>query len=91
MKRNLTQNKKEATVKLSRGSCVKCKRDESLILSNQNKHTERLDDFSNVWEKPNNCWKKKIFNPGRASVIVAIIGNAAAGRNSKLIAATAFN
>ena len=34
---------------------------------------------------------KKIFNPGRASVIVAIIGNAAAGRNSKLIAATAFN
>ena len=46
---DITQNKKTgATVKLLRGTCSSCKRNKSLIVSDQTIQAEGLGDFSEV-------------------------------------------
>ena len=88
---DVTQNKKTgAPVKLLRGSCVTCKRNKSLIVSDQTIQAEGLGDFfKHLGKAAKNVGKKILNNPGRALEIAANIGTAAASKNPKLIAATA--
>ena len=77
-------------VKLLRGTCTTCKRNKSLILSDQTINGEGLDDFfKHLGKAAKNVGKKIFNNPDRALEIAAIIGTAAASKNPKLIAATA--
>ena len=77
-------------VKLLRGTCSTCKRNKSLIVSDQTIQAEGLGDFfRSVGKAAKNVGKKILNNPGRALEIAANIGTAAASRNPKLIAATA--
>ena len=77
-------------VKLLGGTCSSCKRNKSLIVSDQTIRAEGLGDFfCSVGKAAKNVAKKKRNNPGRALGIAANIGTAAAIKNPKLIAATA--
>ena len=82
------------SVKLLRGTCSTCKRNKSLIVSDQTIQAEGLGDFfrsvgKETAKAAKNVGKKKLNNPGRALEIAANIGTAAASNNPKLIAATA--
>ena len=77
-------------MKLLRGTCSTCKRDKSLIVSDQTIQTEGLGDFfRGVGKAAKNVGKKILSSSGRALEIAANIGTAAASKNPKLIAATA--
>ena len=77
------------SVKLLRGTCSTCKRNKSLIVSDQTIQAEGLGDFfRSVGKAAKNVGKKILNNPGRALEIAANIGTAAS-KNPKLIAATA--
>ena len=77
-------------VKLLRGTCSTCKRNKSLIVSDQTIQVEGLGDFfKHLGSAAKNVGKKILNNPGRAFEIAANIGTAAAIKNPKLIAATA--
>ena len=88
---DITQNKKTgASVKLLRGTCSTCKRNESLIVSDQTIQAEGLGDFfRGIGKAAKGVGKKILNNPGRALELAANIGTAAASKNPKLIAATA--
>ena len=88
---DITQNKKTgAPVKLLRGTSSSCKRNKSLIVSDQTIQAEGLGDFSRgIGKAAKSVGKKILNNPGRALKLAANIGTAAASNNPKLIAATA--
>ena len=88
---DITQNKKTgAPVKLLRGTCSSCKRNKSLIVSDQTIQAEGLGNFfKHLGSAAKNVGKKILNNPGRALELAANIGTAAASKNPKLIAATA--
>ena len=88
---DITQNKKTgAPVKLLRGTCSSCKRNKSLIASDQTIQAEGLGDFfRGIGKAAKSVGKKILNNPGRALELAANIGTAAASKNPKLIAATA--
>ena len=88
---DITQNKKTgAPVKLLRGTCAVCKRNKSLIVSDQTIQAEGLGDFfTGVGKAAKNVGKKILNNPGRALELAANIGTAAASKNPRMIAATA--
>ena len=88
---DITQNKKTgAPDKLLGGTCSTCKRNKSLIVSDQTIQAEGLGDFFRIIGKAAKSVGKKILNnPGRALELAANIGTAAASKNPKLIAATA--
>ena len=79
-----------APVKLLRGTCSSCKRNKSLIVSDQTIQAEGLgDSFRGIGKAAKSVGKKILNNPGRALELAANIGTAAASKNPKLIAATA--
>ena len=86
-----TQNKKTgAAVKLLRGTCSSCKRNKSLIVSDQTIQAEGLGDFfRGIGKAAKSVGKKILNNPGRALELAANIGTAAASKNPRMIAATA--
>ena len=88
---DVTYNKKTgAAVKLLRGSCTTCKRNKSLIVSDQTIQAEGLGDFfKHLGKAAKNVGKKILNNPARALEIAANIGTAAASKNPRMIAATA--
>ena len=88
---DITQNKKTgAAVKLLRGFCSTCKRNKSLIVSDQTIQAEGLGDFfRGIGKAAKNVGKKILNNPGRALELAANIGTAAASKNPRMIAATA--
>ena len=88
---DITQNKKTgAPVKLLRGTCSSCKRNKSLIVSDQTIQAEGLGNFfKHLSSAAKNVGKKILNNPGRALEIAANIGTAAASKNPRMIAATA--
>ena len=88
---DITQNKKTgAPGKLLRGTCSSCKRNKSLIVSDQTIQAEGLGDFfRGIGKAAKSVGKKFLNNPGRALELAANIGTAAASKNPKLIAATA--
>ena len=88
---DITQNKKTgATAKLLRGTCSTCKRNKSLIVSDQTIQAEGLGDFfRGIGKAAKNVGKKILNNPGRALELAANIGTAAASKNPRMIAATA--
>ena len=88
---DITQNKKTgAPVKLLRGTCSTCKRNKSLIVSDQTIQAEGLGNFfKHLGSAAKNVGKKILNNPGRALEIAANIGTAAASENPRMIAATA--
>ena len=88
---DITVNKKTGMpVKLLRGTCSTCKRNKSLIVSDQTIQAEILGDFfKHLGSAAKNVGKKILNNPGRALEIAANIGTAAASKNPKLIGATA--
>ena len=88
---DITQNKKAgAAVKLLRGTCSTCKRNKSLIVSDQTIQAEGLGDFfRGIGKAAKNVGKKILNNPGRALELAANIGTAAANKNPRMIAATA--
>ena len=88
---DITQNKKTgATVKLLRGTCSTCKRNKSLIVSDQTIQAEGLGNFfKHLGSAAKNVGKKILNNPGRALELAANIGTAAASKNPRMIAATA--
>ena len=88
---DITQNKKTgAPVKLLRGTCSTCKRNKSLIVSDQTIQAEGLGNFfKHLGSAAKNVGKKILNNPGRALELAANIGTAAASKNPRMIAATA--
>ena len=88
---HITQNKKTgAPVKLLRGTCSTCKRNKSLIVSDQTIQAEGLGNFfKHLGSAAKNVEKKILNNPGRALEIAANIGTAAASKSPRMIAATA--
>ena len=79
-----------AAVKLLRGTCSTCKRNKSLIVSDQTIQAEGLGDFfRGIGKAAKNVGKKILNNPGRALELAANIGTAAASKNPRMIAATA--
>ena len=84
-------------VKLLGGICVTCKRDKSLIVSDQTIQAEGLGDFfrgvgnaaKNTASLASHVGKNILNKPGRALEIAANIGTAAASKNPRMIAATA--
>ena len=94
---DVTQNKQNQAIKLLRGTCSICKRNKSLIVSDQTIQAEGLSNFfrgigkaaKNTAKLATHVGKKILNNPGRALEIAANIGTAAASKNPKLIAATA--
>ena len=88
---DITQNKKTgAAVKLLRGTCSTCKRNKSLIVSDQTIQAEGLGDFfRGIGKAAKNVGKKILNNPGRALELAANIGTAAASKNPRITAATA--
>ena len=76
-------------VKLLRGTCVTCKRNRSLIVSDQTIAGEGLGDFFKhlgraTAKAAKNVGKKVLNIPARALEIAANIGTAAASKNPKL-------
>ena len=88
---DITQNKKTGMpVKLLRGTCSSCKRNKSLIVSDQTIQAEGLGDFfRGIGKAAKSVGKKILNNPGRALELAANIGTAAASKNPRMIAATA--
>ena len=88
---DITQNKKTgAAVTLLRGTCSTCKRNKSLIVSDQTIQAEGLGDFfRGIGKAAKNVGKKILNNLGRALELAANIGTAAASKNPRMIAATA--
>ena len=87
---DITQKKTGAPNKLLRGTCSTCKRNKSLIVSDQTIQAVGLGDFFRGKGKAAKSVEEKILNnPGRALELAANIGTAAASKNPKLIAATA--
>ena len=88
---DITQNKKTGMpVKLLRGTCSTCKRNKSLVVSDQTISAERLGDFfKHIGKAAKNVGKKILNNPGRALELAANFGTAAASKNPKPFAATA--
>ena len=88
---DITQNKKTgAPVKLLSGTCSTCKRNKSLIVSDQTIQAEGLGNFfKHLGSAAKNVGKKILNNPGRALELAANIGTAAASKNPRMIAATA--
>ena len=88
---DITQNKKTgAPVKLLRGTCSTCKRNKSLIVSDQTFQAEGLGNFfKQLGSAAKNVGKKILNNPRRALELAANIGTAAASKNPRMIAATA--
>ena len=88
---DITVNKKTGmSGKISGGTCSTCRRNKSLIVSDQTIQAEGLGDFlKHLVSAAKNVGKKILNNPGRALEIAAIIGTAAASKNPKRIAATA--
>ena len=88
---DITQNKKTGMpVKLLRGTCSTCKRNKSLIVSDQTIQAEGLGNFFNhLGSAAKNVGKKILNIPGRAFELAANIGTAAASKNPRMIAATA--
>ena len=86
-----TSNQKTGKqTKLLRGTCTKCHRGKSIIVSDQTIQAEGLGDFfKHLGKAAKNVGKKILNNPSRALEIAANIGTAAATKNPKLIAATA--
>ena len=79
-----------AAVKLLRGTCSSCKRNKSLIVSDQTNQAEGLGNFfKHLGSAAKNVGKKILNNPGRAQKIAANIRTAAASKNPRLTAATA--
>ena len=88
--RYYSQKKVGMPVKLLGGTCSICKRNKSLIDSDQTIQAEGLGNFfKHLGSAAKNVGKKILNNPGRALEIAANIGTAAAIKNPKLIAATA--
>ena len=85
----ITVNKKTGRqIKLLVGKCVICKREKSMIFSDNVVQAEGLADFfKNIGKKGLNVSKKMarnvLSNPGRALDLTAKIATAAAARNSK--------
>ena len=87
---DITQKKTGAPVKLLRGTCSSCKRNKSLIVSDQTIQAEGLGDFfRGIGKAAKSVGKKILNNPGRALELAANIGTAAASKNPRMIAATA--
>ena len=88
---DITQNKKTgAPVKLLIGTCSTCKRNKSLIVSDQTIQAEGLGDFfRGIGKAAKSVGKKILINPGRALELAGNIGTAAASKNPKHFAATA--
>ena len=88
---DITVNKKSGLpVTLIRGTCTTCKRNKSLIVSDQTINREGLGNFfKHLGSAAKNVGKKILNNPGRTLELAANIGTAAASKNPKLIAATA--
>ena len=84
---DITVNKKTGMpVKLLRGTCSTCKRNKSLIVSDQTIQAEGLGDFfKHLGSSAKNVGKKVLNNPGRALEIAANIGAAAASKNPNLL------
>ena len=77
-------------VKILRGTCVTCKRNERLIVSDQTFAAERLGYyFKHLRKASKHVGKKILNNPVRALEIATNIGTAAASKKPKLVAATA--
>ena len=77
---DITQNKKTGMpVKLLRGTCSTCKRNKSLIVSDQTISAEGLGHFcKHIGKAAKNVGKKNLNNPGKALELAANIGTAAA-------------
>ena len=88
---DITQKKKTgAAVKLLGGTCSTCKRNKSLIVSDQTISAEGLGNFfKHLGSAAKNVGKKILNSPGRALELAANIGTAAASKNPRMIAATA--
>ena len=88
---DITVNKKTGMPgKLLRGTCTTCKRNKSLIVSDQTLNGEGLGNFfKHLGSAAKNVGKKILNNPGRALEIAANIGTEAASKIPKLIAAAA--
>ena len=77
-------------VKLLRGTCISCKRNKSLFVSDQTINGQGLGNFfKHLGSAAKNVGKKILNNPGRALELAANIGTAAASKSQKFIAATA--
>ena len=86
----LKPKKSGAAVKLLSGTCSTCKRNKSLIVSDQTIQAEGLSNFlKHLGSAAKNVGKKLLNNPGRALELAAKTGTAAASKNPRLIAATA--
>ena len=82
---DITQNKKNgAAVKLLRGTCSTCKRNKSLIVSDQTIQAEGLGDFFRGIGKAAKSVGKKILN-NPALELAANIGTATASKNPRMI------
>ena len=78
------------TIKLLIGTCAKCNRKKSQIVSDQTIEAEGLKDFfRGVGKAAKNVGKKILNNPTRALEIASNIATAAATKNPKIIASTA--
>ena len=77
---DITINKKTGMpVKLLRDTCSTCKRNKSLIVSDQTIQAEELGDFfKHLGSAAKNVGEKILKNPGRALEIAANFGTAAA-------------
>ena len=76
-------------VQLLRGTCLTCKRNSSLIVSDQTIQAELRDFFKHLGKAAKKTAKKILNTPGRALEIAANIRTAAASKNPRIIAATA--
>ena len=77
-------------VKLLWGTCSTCKRNRSIIVSDQTIQAEGLSDFfRGVGKADKNVGKKWLNYSWRALELAAKIGTAAASKNPWMIAATA--
>ena len=77
-------------VKILRGNCMICNRNNSLIVSERTIDGEGLGDFfKHLGSAAKNVGKKILNNPARALEIAANIGTAAASKNPRMIAAAA--
>ena len=83
-------NKKQTNIKLLNGTCTKCNRKKSQIVSDQTIEAEGLKDFFKLIKKgTKNVGKKILNNPERALQLAQQIGSAAITKNPALIASTA--
>ena len=70
--------------KMLKGNCVKCRRNESMAVSDATREAEGLKDFfKSVGRATVNFGKKVANNPVRALEIASKIGSAAVSRNPR--------